>query len=166
MKLKTNTSNENLEEFTNQIIYKINLSLNKFSYNVIVANLHEIYNYFIKLVGNEKNYSNLLDNYKKILTVIMPVLPHLASECLQEIGSNQELLWPRVDKKYLIEKKLSIVIQINGKKRSLITTEKSLDEKELLKKVNESQELKKFMLNKEIIKSIFIKDKLINLIIK
>jgi leucyl-tRNA synthetase len=166
IKSKSDISNENLEEFTNQIINKINMSLSKFSYNVIVANLHEIYNYLIKLTEDKKDYSNLIDNYKKILTVIMPVLPHIASECLQEIGNNQNLSWPIIEKKYLIEKKLNIVVQINGKKRSIFTTEKSLDEDELLKTISKTEEIKKFLLNKKIIKSIFIKDKLINLIIK
>ena len=53
-KSKSNIANEDLEEFTNQIINKINISLNKFSYNVIVANLHEIYNYLIKLMDDQK----------------------------------------------------------------------------------------------------------------
>ena len=47
---KNNTSlkDEDIEKFTNQMLNKVNLSLNKFSYNVIVANLHEIYNFFNK----------------------------------------------------------------------------------------------------------------------
>jgi leucyl-tRNA synthetase len=57
------------------------------------------------------------------------------------------------------------VIQINGKKRSLILTENNIEEKDLIEKVKKLKELKKFLEGKNIIKSIFIKDKLINLII-
>ncbi|MDA9083720.1 leucine--tRNA ligase, partial [Candidatus Pelagibacter sp.] len=51
-----------IEEFTNQIINKINVSLNKFSYNVIVANLHEIYTFFNKTLEEETLNENLLVN--------------------------------------------------------------------------------------------------------
>ena len=163
---KTITKSDELEEFTNQIINKVNLNLNKFSYNVIVANLHETYHYFNKLMEGQKNYLNLLDNYRKILTIMLPILPHLASECLNEIGYNNEHSWPEIQKKYLKEKKLNIIVQINGKKRSIITTEKNLNEESLIQLINETQELKKFLDNKKIDKSIFVKDKLINLIIK
>ena len=43
-----------IEEFTNQIINKINISLDKFSYNVIIANLHEIYNFFNKNIERKR----------------------------------------------------------------------------------------------------------------
>ena len=58
------------------------------------------------------------------------------------------------------------MVQINGKKRGLILTENSIEEKELIEKIRKTKELQKFIDNKNIIKTIFIKDKLINLIIK
>ena len=70
---------------------------------------------------------------------------------------------------YLISKglkELNIVVQINGKKRSVITTENNLNEEDLIKIINETHELKKFLIDKEIVRNIFVKDKLINLIIK
>jgi len=158
--------NETIEEFTNQMLNKINTNLNKFSYNVIVANLHEIYNFLNKISDSETVNKNLLNNYIKILTIMLPITPHLAHECLGEIGGNKINSWPEIDKKYLQTKKHNIVVQINGKKRSLISTENSINEKDLIEKIKETKELQKFLEGKDIIKSIFIKDKLINLIIK
>ena len=97
---------------------------------------------------------------------MLPIVPHLANECLSEISEEKIYNWPEVNKKYLKTKKINIVVQINGKKRSLITIEKSLDEKDLIEKIKETKELQKFLEEKNIIKSIFIKDKLINLILK
>ncbi len=97
---------------------------------------------------------------------MIPIVPHLANECLSEISKDKIFFWPEVDKKYLQAKKNNIVIQINGKKRSLILAETGLEEKDLIEKVKKTKELEKFFENKSIIKSIFIKDKLINLIIK
>jgi leucyl-tRNA synthetase len=161
-----NTIDESLEEFINQIINKINISLEKFSYNVIIANLHEIYNFFYKHIEEKKINKNLINNYISILKIMIPIVPHLASECLNEISKDKIFFWPEVDKKYLQAKKKNIVIQINGKKRSLILAETGLGEKDLIEKVKKTKELEKFFENKSIIKSIFIKDKLINLIIK
>ena len=157
---------EKIEEFTNQIINKINLNLEKFSYNVIVANLHEIYNFLLKSLENDKICENLLKSYEKILKTMLPLTPHLATECLSEISENTHMEWPSIDSKYLKTSEVNIVIQINGKKRSLITSKIDLEEGELIKEIYNINELKKFVENKKIIKTIFIKNKLINLIIK
>ena len=73
---------------------------------------------------------------------------------------------PEVNQKYLKNKKFNIVIQINGKKRGLLESGVSLDEKDLIEKIKKTKEVMKYLENKDIIKSIFIKDKLINLITK
>ena len=155
-----------IEEFTNQIINRININLEKFSYNVIVANLHEIYNFLLKILESDKICENLLKNYEKILKTMLPLTPHLATECLSEISKNISLEWPSVNSKYLKTNEVNIVIQINGKKRSLITSKIDLEEKELMTKIYEIDDIKKFLEKKKIIKTIFIKNKLINLIIK
>jgi leucyl-tRNA synthetase len=157
---------EPIEEFTNQIINKINISLNKFSYNIIIANLHEVYNFFNKILEEKIVHKNLLSNYVKVLTLMIPITPHLASECLSEIKINKNYLWPEVNKKYLKNKEYNIVVQINGKKRGLILIENSINESNLIEKIRKTEELEKFLKGKNIVKTIFIKDKLINLIIK
>jgi len=158
--------NETVELFINQMLNKINLSLDKFSYNVIIANLHEIYNFFNKILAENTLHKNLKDNYIKILTIMLPIVPHLANECLVEIKPTQIYSWPEINLEYLQSKKHNIVVQINGKKRSLIKAESSIEEADLLKKVKKIKELKKFLEGKNIIKTIFIKDKLMNLILK
>jgi leucyl-tRNA synthetase len=157
---------ESLELFTNHIINKVNISLDKFSYNVIIANLHEVYNFLSKEIVAKKIGKNLLDNYIKILKVMLPIVPHIATECLTSISSNKVFLWPEINKEFLEIKKHNIVVQINGKKRSLFSIESSLEENELIEKIKNDSDLQKFISNKKIIKTIFIKDKLINLIVK
>ena len=163
---ETQIFNEPIEEFTNQTINKINFSLNKFSYNVIIANLHEIYAFYNKISEEKIFFENLTDNYIKILTIMLPITPHLANECLDEIAINKNYFWPKVEDKYLQSKQSNIVVQINGKKRGLILTQKNIKEAELINEIKKTKELKKFIVEKTIIKTIFIKDKLINLILK
>ena len=162
----SNKVDDRIEEFTNQIINKVNLSLEKFSYNVIIANLHEVYNFYNKLIDNDELQKNLILNYSKILVIMLPIVPHLASECLTQISDSEKFEWPKVDRRFLESKKCNIVIQINAKKRAIIETENGISEENLLKKINEMPEIKKFLEDKQIVKTIFIRDKLINLIIK
>ena len=154
---------KSIEEFTNQTINKINNNLEKFSYNVIIANLHEIYNFYSQAYKTE--CINLNDNYIKILKVIFPVLPHFASECLSDL-TIEEIKWPVVNKDYLKNSNYKIVVQINGKKRLLFESNEDLDETNLVNKLREIKEIKKYIEKKDIFKTIFIKNKLINLIIK
>ena len=170
--IKLNTENNKnkiddneYEIFTNQIIDKITKNLESFHYNVIIANMHEIYNYLNKILVNINNKSKFIENYKKILIIIAPVVPHLANECLEQIGISGELNWPEIKQEYLKIKSLSIVIQINGKKREVINTDKSLNEEDVLKLVRNNEKIIKFLDKNEIKKTIYVKDKLINLII-
>jgi leucyl-tRNA synthetase len=168
IKLNKDLKKENfdnvIEKFTNQAINKININLEKFSYNVIIANLHEIYNFYNQI--SRKECINLKDNYIKILKIIFPVLPHFASECLSDLKEDVNVKWPIINKDYLQEKNYKIVVQINGKKRLLLESTEVVEEKNLIEKLKKTKEIQKYIENKEIIKSIFIKNKLINLIIK
>ena len=158
--------NKELEEFTNQIISQINLNLEKFRYNVLIANFHEIYNFLNKALSKEDWGNNFIDNYLKILKVMTPVIPHFTNECIGNLISEKELEWPKIDKKYLNIEKYTIVVQINGKKRGLIETEQQLDQIGLLKDIKNKTDINKFFIEKEISKVIFIKNKLINIILK
>ena len=75
-----------LKKFTNQLISKITHNLNNFSYNVIIANMHETYNFLYKHLETELNSDDLSECYKKILIIFSPVLPHLINECLSEMN--------------------------------------------------------------------------------
>ena len=157
--------NEELDIFTNQAINKINLALEKFRYNVIIAVFHEIYSFLNKLVANNKHYSNLRDNYKKMLIVMMPVIPHIINECLKTINEKKDITWPDVKKEFIEDDEVNIVIQVNGKKRSIISVEKNLEEKKLLQKIKNSKLIEKYNENKKISKTIYVKNKIINIII-
>ena len=163
-KEKTN-SNKEIEVFTNQSIDKINFALKKFRYNVIIAVFHEIYSYLKKLIEKNENYENLEKNFKKILIVMLPVIPHLTSECLSEMGESN-LKWPEIDKKYLKSDEKTVVIQINGKKRNTISIIDEIEENKLVEKIKEMKLVEKYIINRKIIKIIYVKNRLINIIVK
>ena len=118
-----------------------------------------------------KNISSecLRNTQAKIMKILMPFVPHIASECLFELeGKNfyHSNEWPAFDKSLLEEKNVTFVIQINGKKRGLLSTIKNIEEKEVVAKAKNIENIKKNLINKKIIKSIFVKNKVINFIIK
>ena len=97
---------------------------------------------------------------------MFPILPHLVSECLKDIKKDEDTSWPMAQKEYLEEKYVNIVIQINGKKKSLIQIEKNLDEKILIENVKKDKKISNFLEKKSIFKHIIVKNKLVNLIVK
>ena len=157
---------EEIEVFTNQTLYKINQALDSFRYNVIIANYHEIYSFLKKKVENHKNYKNLRTNYIKLITIMMPVLPHITNECLSSLEYKELISWPKIDEKYLAETKVEIVIQVNGKKRNALKVQKDMSEDEVKNIINQEKLIEKYLINYEIIKTIFVKNKIINFILK
>ena len=154
-----------IEIFTNQLIDKINYNLERFNYNVIIANLYEAYNFFVQKLSNNIKNKNLFDNYTKFLSVISPVIPHFASECLEDLKLNPFQKWPEIDKNLIKNDIVEYVIQINGKKKGTIKCIKDLNQDELIKEIMTNQNTKKIIENKNINKCFFVKNRLINILI-
>ena len=165
-KIKSDKQNEELEVFTNQSINKINQALKKFRYNVIIATYHEIYSYYKKFTENGKNYKNLKYSFQKIILTMIPVVPHLANECLEKLNYNKDINWPDVEQKYLNTETINIVIQINGKKRAIISVENDIQENEIINQIKNKQLIDKYVKNGKIVKTIYVKNRLINYIVK
>ena len=96
---------------------------------------------------------------------MMPFLPHFANECLEMISTEKAQEWPAYDKNKLMESSIPIVIQVNGKKRGLIEVERDISETNFIELVKNNDKIKKYIENKPIKRKIFIKNKLLNLII-
>ena len=155
---------ENLIKFTNQLIYKITDNLEKFHYNVIIANLYEMYNFLIKEIDKPIKKEVLIENYKKILILMSPFIPHFSNECLNSINESQSK-WPTVSKEDLMEDEIIFVVQIDGKKRAILSIKRDANEEEVLEKIKINQDLEKFLKDKKIKKSIFVPNRLINIIL-
>ena len=166
-KIKEDSTDENNEIsiFANQMIEKINYNLEKFHYNVIIANLYEAYNFFNQKLNNSVNKNTLLDSYTKFLSIISPVIPHFASECLADLKLNPFQKWPEVDRNLIKNETIKYVIQINGKKRATIECMKDISEKELMKEIMNNESTKKIIENKKINKCFFVKNRLINILV-
>ena len=154
-----------IDKFTNKFIKKVTENLENFRYNVIVANFHELYSFLVKQMNVQYTRETLIRNYNRILAVMSPVIPHFANEANSLIDKNKKLIWPRYDEKFIVEENVSIVVQINGKKRAVVNVANDIKEEELIGEINKDKYLQKYLKNQNIKKKIFIKNKLINLIV-
>ena len=155
---------DEIVKYTNKLIKKITDNLENFSYNKIVANLHEMYSFLIKQIEKPYKKNTLINCYKKILIMMIPAIPHFSNECLSLL-ENQETKWPKYDTEMLEENMVNIVIQINGKKRELIQVNGKISEDELLDKIKINKNLFKYLQDKEIKRKIYVPNKLMNIII-
>jgi leucyl-tRNA synthetase len=156
---------KDLIKFTNKFIKKITDNLNNFSYNIIIANLHEMHSYLIKTVEKKYSKKTLIENYKKILVVINPIIPHFSLECLKNIEETTSLTWPNYDEELIIENIIPFVVQINGKKREVFEIERDLSEENILKIIFQNKNINKHLFDKTIKKKIFVSNRLINIIV-
>ena len=164
-----NNENKNEDDkfikFTNKFIKKITNNLENFSYNIIIANIHEMYSFLNKEINKTITKKTLLENYRKILICIQPITPHLANEALEMTENKNEIIWPNYEEDLIYENKTKIIIQINGKKRGLIETDKDITEINLMKNIDKDEKIFKYLKGNNIKKKIFIPGKLINIII-
>ncbi len=158
---------EGLEKFNSQIIKKLNNDLERFGFNVVIASIYKIYSFYNQQTKKEDWGSNFNKNYTNILKIINPVIPHFSNECLERLKQSAEnIKWPEIDPKYLEEEIINIVTQINGKKRKVFSVNKLIDKETLIKNIKNDEQIQKYVDNKEILKTIYIENKLINFIIK
>ena len=160
-----NDVDSEFEKVTNIFIKNVTDNLSKFTYNKIIANFYEIYSSLSKLIKKKYSSKTIIQNYKKILICMMPVIPHFSNECIELLKDEREIKWPKIDEKFLIEENINFVVQINGKKRGLIKVNRDISEDDIIKLVKENNEINKYIKNQELKKKIFVPNKLINIII-
>ncbi len=155
---------EEIKKYTNKYLKKIHDNLESFGYNKIVANLYEMYSFFNKQIEKKYTKQTLIVNYQKILITMTLVVPHFAHECL-EIMNTKNITWPEYDVSILKDDTINVVIQINGKKRGIVQTKSNINEEKLFELIQNDEKITKYITQKKIKRKIYIKDKLLNIII-
>jgi len=116
-----------LQKAVNKTVYNVTKNLDNFQYNVVIANIHEIYNLIYAHTINNKTSNKTLKNvWEKITMLLMPLVPHLAHECCEKI--NKKFYWPKYDPKLLNKENCTIVVQVDGRKRGILEMPKNSKE--------------------------------------
>ncbi len=165
-KIVNEKKQEIFEKNINLYVYKIDRAINHFQFNVAIANFYEIYRYFNDEINKEISNKSLVSCMIKIMKLMIPFTPHLAYECLTNLNCKNLNQWPKIDKNIIESTKVKMVVQINGKTRDVLDIKRNLDETEVNILVKNSIKAKKYITDKTIIKTIFVKNKIINYIIK
>ena len=146
---------------------KISKSIESFQFNVSIALFYEIYRVLKKALDEKISKKILVKNMIHVMKLFIPFTPHLAHECLSALGEKNFEKWPDINQS-LIQKdiRIKMPVQIDGKTRDIIDVEKDLSENEILELAIKSPKIKKYTLNKKILRTIFVKNKIVNYIIK
>lgn len=132
------------------------------SFNTAIAKMMEFINRFTELDRYPKSVVKIL------IQMIYPFAPHLAEECWELIGEKPSIVdaaLPAVDPKYLVQDQVIIVFQVMGKLRGQAEFPKGVSKEEVLEYAKNDSKVQKFLTG-EIVKEIFVPDKLLNFVIK
>ena len=147
----------------------ITRSIEKFQMNVAVAKIYEMVNLISKFkCDQEEKEGAFRESLIILIRVIEPMIPHLAEECWELTYNKKALIdepWPRVKKELLVKENVVVVIQVNGKRRGEVTIKKDADEDAVTEKINEVQNIKDLLEEKNIKKTIFVPNKILNIVL-
>ncbi len=147
----------------NRTIKKVEEDIENFSFNTAVSQMM----IFVNEMTTKTNRPWKI--LKPFILILAPFAPHLAEEIWQKLGykislSNEK--YPYIDEQYLEDTEIIIVVQVNGKVRGQFSAEKSITEAEAFQKGVIAEKVPPFLEGKEIIKKIYVKEKLVNFVVK
>ncbi|HCY74544.1 MAG TPA: leucine--tRNA ligase [Ignavibacteriales bacterium] len=152
----------------NQTLKKFNEEIEHFRFNTAIASLMELINELKVLENCNKEIQSYV--LQRFASMLAPVAPHLGEECWQIIGNDKSIFQNpavfEVDKTALIEDTVNIAVQVNGKLRATIPVRMNSEQDAVKSLVFADEKVNKFTEGKTIIKEIFVKNKIYNIVVK
>jgi len=162
-----------LERIRHYSIKMTTVDLERFHFNTCISRIMELVNatylYVQDMPLSEQN-QKVIENTKITLIKLMaPFAPHLAEELWEQIGQTDSIFnssWPVYDEKRLVTETVPFVIQINGKVRSQIDAPVDADQETVMELVMKDEKAHRYIQEKSIVKTVHIKNKLLNLVVR
>lgn len=154
------TYSEKFEKMMHKAIKKVSSDIEEMKFNTSVATFMTMVNEFYK----EKQINKA--EFATFLQLLNPFAPHMTEELYQKIDGKEELAykaWPTYDEAKTIEDEIEIPVQIKGKVRATITIKKDEDEEVVKQKAKEA--IANQIEGKKIVKEIYVKNKIYNIVI-
>jgi leucyl-tRNA synthetase len=152
----------------NQTIAKVEVELQHFRFNTAIASMMELINELKHLSNCSKEIQSYTLN--RFAVILAPLAPHLSEECWEKVGNDNSLfkspVWFEADKDALIEEIANIAVQINGKLRATIEAPTNSEVEEVKRIAYADERVKKWFEDKTIVKEIFVKNKILNVVVK
>jgi leucyl-tRNA synthetase len=152
----------------NQTLKKLDEELHHFRFNTAIAALMELLNEMKKL----DSCSNEIQCYTlvRFASMMAPLAPHLAEECYSLLGSKESIFqkpfWFEPDPKALVEDLVSIAVQVNGKLRGTVELPINSSQNDVKNLLLNEEKIKKHLDGKEIVKEIYVPNKIYNIVVK
>ncbi len=146
----------------NSLTKKITEDISNWRLNTAVSSLMSAYN---EISGSE---SLPLDYWERYLKLLAPLAPHLAEELWQISGHSESIFtesWPKYDDNK-VRHQNEIVVQVNGKVRDRLDLLEGETEAEILQKALSLPNIKKYLDNKKITKTIYVPGRLLNIVVQ
>ena len=159
-----------LSRITHQTIRKVTDDLDRLQLNTMIAALMEFTNYLDKVrqagAVNSPSWSEAMDT---LLLLLAPTVPHLAEELWERTRHSYSIHnqgWPQWNEELAKDEELTLVVQVNGRLRDRIVVPASITEAQAKQLALESKRVKAHLEGKEIIKTIYVPGRLVNLVIR
>jgi leucyl-tRNA synthetase len=149
---------------------KVTHDINNMQFNTAIASLMELLNSGYKFLEKNKN-DNLVGFFLfQFLQLINPFIPHVSNELWSLTKYKEEninLIWPTWDDEIINKDEIKIIIQINGKTRGSLNYSSDINEESVIvDDVKKDKSLFKYLKDKKTTRTIYIKNKLLNFIVK
>lgn len=151
----------------NQTIKKVEEDIQTLQLNTAIASMMELLNVLDDL--DPKNSMVLGYCVEKLAQILAPFVPHLSEEIWEMLGHKESIFkskWPEYDKEAIKDEEVTFVVQVNGKLRATVNIPVNTPEEKAKELALNDEKVKKFIENKSIVKTIFVPDKLINIVVK
>lgn len=151
-------------------VKKVTEDMERFRFNTMLAALMEYTNLLSKVV-EAGNISGTVwqDAIKNLLILIAPSAPHMAEELWVGLGRPYSIHnenWPTWDKELASDEEVTLVIQINGKLRDKLIVPFTISEEEAKKLAFSEDRVKGYIEGKQILKTVYVPGKLLNIVVK
>ena len=164
-----------IKNLLHKTIKKVGEDIENFRFNTAVSQLMIFLNSFYRAYENEKGLNIVEINgflrgcdFKKFLIILSPFVPHLAEELWEKLGNKNSIFlenWPEYDKNLIKDEEFELIVQISGKVRDKIKVKMDISEDEAKEIAMQSEKIKNLISGKEIKKIIFVKNRLINIVV-
>ncbi len=151
------------ERILNQTIKKVSNDIETLNFNTAISQMMIFVNEFSGLAERPKS---ALEIFIKLLS---PFAPHIAEEIWQKFGNNRTLAfenWPQYNEEKTKDTTIEMVVQVNGKIRARLQIPTDMEVEFVKNLVFENESVKKYLEGKYIAKTIFVKNKLFNIVVK
>ena len=154
---------EKMETLVHQTIKKVSEDYENLKFNTAIAQLMTLLNEF----NNLDKISE--EQFKIFLILLNPVCPHITEEIWQRMGYEgyvHEASWPEYDESKTILDVIELPIQVNGKLRATVEISRDALEDEVFEKAIADDVVEKYLEGKNVVKKIYVKGRIFNIIVK